>query len=856
MERRIIESVSMRETRRGFLQKSGALAGVGWAAGAQTAKARVAVVHEMTEPAVLWAVSELRRVSGGDVRNPELYVLVERGPLPSEAFHLARARHQGKPAMQVTAGDTRGFVYGLLEMADRIRWGGDVMAAAEETPANRVRSIARAFVSEVEDKPWFYDKDFWREYLTTLASERFNRFALTLGLGYDFPRGVTGDYLHFAYPYLVQVPGYDVRAVPLEDGEPERNLAALQFISEETAARGLDFQLGIWTHAYAWTDSPKAQHRIEGLTAETHGQYCRDAMMMLLKSCPAISGVTMRVHGESGIPEGSYSFWQDVFDGIARGGRRIRIDLHAKGLDEKQLAMAYGTGMPVSISPKYWAEHMGLGYQQAAIRELEMPRPERKVTGTFAVSEGSRRFLRYGYGDLFQEGRRYDVLFRMWPGTERLLLWGDPATAAAYGRTSTFQGAVGVEICEPLFFKGRQGSGLAGGRCAYGDQSLEPKWDFEKYLYAYRVWGRLLYNPQADPETWHRYLRAEFGSAAPAAEAAMAHGSRILPLFTTTRLPSASNQACWPEMYTNMPIVEGGAPVPYLDTVVPRRLGTVSPLDPQLFSSIIEYAGELLNGKQSGKYSPVEVATWLEEMADTAEKFLTAAGEAANDKTAVYRRMDEDVRIQIGLGQFFARQIRSAVLFELFLQTGDPAAHERAIATYRAARGAWGKMARRAQGVYRADVTFGDTPQRRGHWADRLGAIDVDLEAMQSYTRSAAQTAPEAIRAALASPVRPSVHYKHKAPKMFAPDEAIVFSLAIPEGCSAMLFYRHVDQAERWQTTKLDTKGEARIPTEYTRTAFALQYYFEVRDRPDNAWVYPGFGAALGNQPYFVISRG
>ena len=132
------------------------------------------------------------------------------------------------------------------------------------------------------------------------------------------------------------------------------------------------------------------------------------------------------------------------------------------------------------------------------------------------------------------------MLFRMWPGTERLLLWGDPTAAAAYGRVSSFQGAAGVEICEPLFFKGRQGSGLPGGRCAYADQTLEPKRDFEKYFYTYRVWGRLLYNPQSDPESWRRYLRAELGAAAPALEAAVTQGSRVLPLFTTARLPSAS----------------------------------------------------------------------------------------------------------------------------------------------------------------------------------------------------------------------------------------------------------------------------------------------------------------------------
>src|SRR6202012_2011084 len=99
--------------------------------------------------------------------------------------------------------------------------------------------------------------------------------------------------------------------------------------SEQKVSHGMHFELGLWTHAFAWTDSTNAQHRIEGLTAETHGPYCRDAMALLLKLCPAIGGVTMRVHGESGIPEGSHAFWQSVFDGIVKSGRRISIDLHA-----------------------------------------------------------------------------------------------------------------------------------------------------------------------------------------------------------------------------------------------------------------------------------------------------------------------------------------------------------------------------------------------------------------------------------------------------------------------------------------------------------------------------------------------
>ena len=56
------------------------------------------------------------------------------------------------------------------------------------------------------------------------------------------------------------------------------------------------------------------------------------------------------------------------------------------------------------------------------------------------------------------------------------------------------------------------------------------------------------------------WLRSEFGPAAIAVETAVANASRILPLLTSAHLPSASNHAFWPEMYTNMPIVRGSEP--------------------------------------------------------------------------------------------------------------------------------------------------------------------------------------------------------------------------------------------------------------------------------------------------------
>ena len=300
-------------TRRTFI------GGTGMAAGIAVAVPRgVSIVADpgdaiASAPSARWAALELERAlkergvtvrraekigaaPAGDLcivtagaANPAAHVKLHNAP---EALALAPGRVEGRPVTLACGSDARGLVYALLDLADRVRYAPDPLAALAlrealvEKPANTIRSIARCFVSDVEDKPWFYDRAMWAPYLSMLAAHRFNRFSLTLGLGYDFPRNCSDVYLYFAYPFLVSVPGYDVRVTSLPDAERDRNLETLRFISEETVARGLHFQLALWTHAYEWLDSPRANYTIQGLTPRNHAAYCRDALLAVLKACP------------------------------------------------------------------------------------------------------------------------------------------------------------------------------------------------------------------------------------------------------------------------------------------------------------------------------------------------------------------------------------------------------------------------------------------------------------------------------------------------------------------------------------------------------------------------------------------
>jgi hypothetical protein len=764
------------------------------------------------------------------------------------------------PALLVCGSDAHGLVYALLELADRARHplGSRgpfyVGVPIVERPANEVRSVMRQFTSEPLDKPWFYDREMWSHYLTMLATERFNRFHLAFGFGYDSLGQVTDSYLLFAYPFLLAVPGYNVRASNLADEERERNLETLRFISEQTVARGMEFELGLWMHGYQLGESSHARYLIEGLNADNHAAYCRDALTALLNACPAISAVGLRIHGESGIAEGSYDFWQTVFDGVRRCGRRVEIDLHAKGIDQTMIASAQSTGMPVNLSPKYWAEHRGMPYHQATIRELEMPVEGHKGSGLMTLSEGARVFTRYGYADLLREDRRYTVRHRVFSGTQRLLLSGDALWAAAYSRAYQFCGSTGADLMEPLTCRGRRGSGGAGNRLGYADASLAPEWDWQKYTYWYRLNGRLMYDPGTNWDVWRRQMRPQ------AMELALAYASRILPIVTTAHMPSAACDAYWPEIYWNQPMVTVARANPYSDSPTPRTFCNVSPLDPQLFSRIVDFAGEMLNGRRSGKYSPIDVAQWLEQAADSAESEMGNVAELASPE---FRRLKIDVDLQIGLGRFFAAKFRSGVLYVIHQKTGDRWALEEALKAYRQARGAWAGMKESAS-AYTADLSVSDRFDERGQWNDRLALIDTDIAEMEQGLGAAIEIDDERVSAAVAEalgrPKRVIVNCRHTPPPRFRRKETLPVQITVfGKARSVRLYYRHVNQAERFESVDMEPQSStfrATIRGVYTDSPYPLQYYFEVRESAGRAGLYPGFAPDLANQPYFVVRRG
>jgi hypothetical protein len=416
-----------------------------------------------------------------------------------------------------------------------------------------------------------------------------------------------------------------------------------------------------------------------------------------------------------------------------------------------------------------------------------------------------------------------------------------------------------MDLMEPLTCRGRRGTGIEGtARSGYADKRLEPKWDWQKYAAWYRAWGRLTYDPAAGADA----VRREFpsGAAGSALASALARASRILPIITTAYLPSAACDAYWPEVYWNQPIAAEPRPNPYGDTPAPKTFQHASPIDPQLFTTMAECAEELTTGKRSGRYSPLDAARWLDDLAAGIQKDLTTAGRASTPHT---ERAAIDIGIQAGLARFFAEKFRAGVLYAVHERTNSRAPLEASIARYRAARAAWAALSQLAS-VYAADLSASDRLSERGQWADRMSALDADIDRLSeklTVMPAASDDAKDDVTpAVLQWQPRAAARCTHKPAVTFTPGDPVTLRVTVdqPGASTVTCLYRHVNQAERFVAVDMTRNGNehtATIPADYTRPNYPLLYYFIVNQGTREAALYPGLGAELRDQPYFVMRR-
>jgi hypothetical protein len=770
-------------------------------------------------------------------------------PREPESLCIKRLDMAGRPVLLAAGRDARGLNYALLEIARIIELAppqGDPLAAVRdstETPYLPVRSLSvHPFNADLE-ADWYFDERYWRDYFAMLARCRYNNFTLTFA--------DQTNYLNPLYAYLVEVREYPrVRVRGWTAQDHQRNLHMLGRIAELARERGLDFTLGIWMQAPVPRYSGKVL--VENLPeGEQAADYCARGMKAILQACPAINGVQLRMNDEAGVPpEKQTEFYRPLFESVSSCGRPVKLTLRYKGLQPATTKAALDLGLDVTVSTKFWCEHLGLPYHPTA-------------------ADSHYRDSRYGFGALLAYPRQFRVMYELWSvGSQRLLLWGDPEYAARFAHSCRLGDGNGFEVFAPLTDKGY---GNQPGRWrVFADRGYEVgKWEYERYWFFYLSFGRLTYNPQADPGIWRRELRHRFGNSAAAVETAYRAASQVMPLVTAAHLPGASEWSWWPEMDT------GGGLTEYMHT--PSS-------DPAQFyairtwkrterwrwedwdTSVTGYTEDAVAGRLSGKTTPAEVSRRLLELAEQTERAVDQARQNLQERNAAeWRSTEVDLRVLAQLARYHAAKMQAATHLAFFELTADRARLPAALEATRQAVNAWQRVVELTNGVYHDNLVFGitrDSPRSRlghhhsGHWKDRLAEVREDVAFLERLMKQHGRDGQKHRLYPGESVAAEKPQVEHEAIRSAQPGEDLTITARVKSRVPlrrVLLHYRPLDGTADWKQVSMDSMGADRfsaiVDGKAITTRWDLQYYFEVLAE-DGGRLWPSWEQG---QPYFII---
>ncbi len=632
----------------------------------------------------------------GTSQNKTIKGLIESGELnlaqKKESLAIKKIRRAGKDMLVIAGSDDRGLLYALTDAARQVEMAGkgtaitNAVAEVSESSQVPVRGMIVFLHNEADEKDWYYSKDYWKAYFEMLAANRWNSFNLVFS-------HQTG-YLAPMYPFHVSVESHpEVKVEGLTDEQRQKNLDMLKYITSTAKEYGLDFTLSVWQQI-AWANAHSVAgdsqtNSVSGYTVENMTDYTYHALKKLLNECPGITGLQLRMNYESGVDfDFQTAFFSDaVFRAAKESGRHVLIELRDIGLLRETQEAAMATGLPLRVSHKYWAE------------DLMFPYHPPKFMHT------------YTYADWLKYPRETDHIYQVWSlGSHRVLQWGDPEFVRRFAPTTTFEGAVGFEICAPLSQKGFGNN--TGAFRIFEDKSREYyRWEFQRYWSFYSLFGRLTYNANGSDDFWTGELAKRFGAEAAKPIAGMYQsGSKIIPKILAVAIANI-NMYVWPEKDM------GGLINYYM---------TLKPFDPAIYSGFQEYVDDVLAGRTKGKTNPEQLANQLEALAQETEQFTDVAKPLVPKGNKEFWATEKDFRILSGMARYFSHKIRVAVALNFFYKTGDVSQLQLAIKHGEAGLEIWRQLSKVADEIYSDNLIFG--PGSVGHWKDNIAFVEHDLQ--------------------------------------------------------------------------------------------------------------------------------
>ena len=525
----------------------------------------------------------------------------------------------------VSAIDSTGAMYGLLELAEQIQLqkGLSKVTADLQNPRFPFRAIKfnlpwssyRRFSALQVNEPLCKDLNMWEAFLDMMAENRFN--ALTLWNLHPFP-------------YLIRAKNFP-KAAPFSEQELAQWKVFWTTLFKMANDRGIETYLVNWNVFVSQefkdnyddagvSDMERFLGDIED--TETIRQYTRESITQVINEYPDLTGlgVTLGERMQNLNSEQQTDWVEDVFfRGIKEADRPIKFIYRAalKGNHAVHRATIDASGLAEPI----WVE-------------LKFNWSHGHSTPTLVKAHGGGTGEEYWTNPAPSHHKmcwmiRNEDFFR--------LRWGEPdfirAHIAQNGQDFVGGYFVGSETMIPAFDLFHQPN----------HKHINWKYAFERQWLFYKEWGRLLYNPETPDVAFANAFDAKYegGHGQDMTEAfklSTRTNQRILSFFRVAQ--DATNYA------------EGFLGLRKFLTI--QDVIKSTPTDSNLVS-VKEFGDGANNfGK---RITPIELATALEADVDKALNLIN--GISTTDNTL--KCEIEDVKAWSHLGLYFAKKLRAAV---------------------------------------------------------------------------------------------------------------------------------------------------------------------------------------------------
>ena len=633
--------------------------------------------HKLYEELVGQGYSVSTKSTGYDYL---ISLAVNENRLEAEAFSILP---EGK-VITIYGGDNRGMIYGTLELVELLQNGTrlDEIKAVEQKPNLEFRGIKFNLPwetyrpSSALDQHYGTVRDlkYWEAFLDMMVENRFNVISL---------------WNMHPYTFMVKPKNFP-EASPWSEEEFEEWQKLYREIFRMAKERALDTYIVHWSifvsqefaNAHNVAEVNFYPHYyVPGDTSQIVRRYLRESVKQVLEEYPDLDGVGIS-HGEgmAGMTPLQRQKWMDdvLIAGMLEASRPVKL-IH-------RVPFSSGTSSDPGVSRN--VEEVTRAGMERLEDEFEGPIwVEMKFNWSHGHSTPKLEKVHGGkLGDTYfkPQPENYKIVWQIRNEDFFALRWGVPEFIrkhiALNGKEEYVGGYfVGSETYIPAL--------------DYFTAVKEPvtwTWAFERQWLFYKLWGRLLYDPNTPDSVFQSEFTRRYGQ-----ETDNLLQAYSLASSTQLRLASIYDSKWDFTLYSEGFLALQGDCTNYIS--VDRLIS--QPTMASEYVSVSEYVETLLKGGEfgSGQLTPPELAKMLEK--DNKEALRLVKNIDTNGNASLMYEVS-DIKIWANLGLHLGEKIHGAVALYNYRLSGDKKYKQMAISHLKEALKYWDEVIEVSRPIY------------------------------------------------------------------------------------------------------------------------------------------------------------